>query len=91
MVKVMRSFWRAALCLLLAFAVFAILVSPFAASPPTTLLAKNAPHVLHIAAVVQASLLLGWMSANPLQRLVMEGSTLHSGRDVLALTTARLC
>ena len=79
------------MCLLLAFAVFAILVSPLVPSPPTTMRAKHAPQVLHIAAMVQASLGLGWMNGSPLQRLVMEGSAFLSGRDVLALTTARLC
>lgn len=87
----MRFSWRNALCLLLAFAVFAILVSPFVPSPPTTLLAKHAPHVLHVAAMVQASLALGWMSGSPMQRLVMKGVAFHSGRDVVALNTSRLC
>ena len=87
----MRLFWRNALCVILAFAVFAILISPLVPSPPTTLRGKHAPHVLQVAALIQASLQSGWLGSGSLHWLVMEGAPARSGRQVVALTTARLC
>lgn len=88
----MRSFWRGALCLLLAFAAFAVLISPLVPSLPTALRATQAAHAFHVGMVMFANALSGRLSVLARQAWIADAAAgPHTGRDVVDLTAARLC
>lgn len=83
----MRWDWRALVCLLLAFAVAAIFVSPLVPSPPTTIRTQAPVAVMTVFSLAAFVLLPTGLAA-----LQLQAELLHpDGRFIVALTTARLC
>jgi len=77
------------MCVLLATLVCVILVSPVVSSPPTTPRSKHAPPAMHV--MLAPSLALQMEQAIAASAPADVVAVAFSGRDLVDLTSSRLC